>query len=158
MCKLEFSSLSLLPLYYETVVLLHIHAAALTIMQRNRGPTVPLPSPPSFCSNPLSFPLQCFPRPQAIKIVDKTTRRRLGRAQISNEQKIRREIAIMKKCIHPNVVRLIEVIDDPRARKIYLGKQYPTSTQRNLQLPACRRKPHPSSYFIPQILTFPPNL
>ncbi|KAG0256369.1 hypothetical protein BG011_004599 [Mortierella polycephala] len=56
----------------------------------------------------------------AIKIVDKTTRRRLGRAQISNEQKIRREIAIMKKCIHPNVVRLIEVIDDPTARKIYL--------------------------------------
>ncbi|KAF9346712.1 hypothetical protein BGX34_003694, partial [Mortierella sp. NVP85] len=32
----------------------------------------------------------------AIKIVDKTTRRRLGRSQVSNEQKIRREIAIMK--------------------------------------------------------------
>ncbi|KAF9189997.1 hypothetical protein BGZ51_009059 [Haplosporangium sp. Z 767] len=60
----------------------------------------------------------------AIKIVDKTTRRRLGRAQISNEQKIRREIAIMKKCIHPNVVRLIEVIDDPSARKIYLVLEY----------------------------------
>lgn len=57
--------------------------------------------------------------------MDKTTRRRLGRAQISNEQKIRREIAIMKKCIHPNVVRLIEVIDDPNARKIYLGKLFP---------------------------------
>ncbi|KAI8598093.1 kinase-like domain-containing protein [Dissophora ornata] len=60
----------------------------------------------------------------AIKIVDKTTRKRLGRAQISNEQKIRREIAIMKKCIHPNVVRLIEVIDDPTARKIYLVLEY----------------------------------
>ncbi|KAK3842503.1 MAG: kinase-like domain-containing protein [Linnemannia gamsii] len=60
----------------------------------------------------------------AIKIVDKTTRRRLGRAQLSNEQKIRREIAIMKKCIHPNVVRLIEVIDDPNARKIYLVLEY----------------------------------
>ncbi|KAG0365213.1 hypothetical protein BGZ54_006754 [Gamsiella multidivaricata] len=60
----------------------------------------------------------------AIKIVDKTTRRRLGRSQISNEQKIRREIAIMKKCIHPNVVRLIEVIDDPTARKIYLVLEY----------------------------------
>jgi len=59
---------------------------------------------------------------QAIKIVDKTTRRRLGRSQLSNEQKIRREIAIMKKCIHPNVVRLIEVIDDPNARKIYMGR------------------------------------
>ncbi|KAF9115803.1 hypothetical protein BGX27_006415 [Mortierella sp. AM989] len=60
----------------------------------------------------------------AIKIMDKTTRRRLGRAQLSNEQKIRREIAIMKKCIHPNVVRLIEVIDDPTARKIYLVLEY----------------------------------
>lgn len=30
----------------------------------------------------------------------------------------------MKKCIHPNVVRLIEVIDDPNARKIYLGKLF----------------------------------
>ncbi|KAG0048340.1 hypothetical protein BGZ83_006686 [Gryganskiella cystojenkinii] len=60
----------------------------------------------------------------AIKIVDKTTRRRLGRSQLSNEQKIRREIAIMKKCIHPNVVRLIEVIDDPNARKIYMVLEY----------------------------------
>ncbi|KAF9214245.1 hypothetical protein CPC16_000920 [Podila verticillata] len=60
----------------------------------------------------------------AIKIVDKTTRRRLGRSQISSEEKIRREIAIMKKCIHPNVVRLIEVIDDPTARKIYLVLEY----------------------------------
>ncbi|KAF9579337.1 hypothetical protein BGW38_004446, partial [Lunasporangiospora selenospora] len=60
----------------------------------------------------------------AIKIVDKTTRKRLGRAQLSNEQKIRREIAIMKKCIHPNVVRLIEVIDDPNARKIYLVLEF----------------------------------
>ncbi|KAG0292885.1 hypothetical protein BGZ96_003534 [Linnemannia gamsii] len=60
----------------------------------------------------------------AIKIVDKTTRRRLGRSQTSNEQKIRREIAIMKKCIHPHVVRLIEVIDDPTARKIYLVIEY----------------------------------
>ncbi|KAI8603318.1 kinase-like domain-containing protein [Dissophora ornata] len=60
----------------------------------------------------------------AIKIVDKTTRRRLGRTQLSNEQKIRREIAIMKKCVHPNVVNLIEVIDDPTARKIYLVLEY----------------------------------
>ncbi|KAF9577897.1 hypothetical protein BGW38_006608, partial [Lunasporangiospora selenospora] len=57
-------------------------------------------------------------------IVDKTTRRRLGRSQLSNEQKIRREVAIMKKCIHPHVVRLIEVIDDPTARKIYLVLEY----------------------------------
>jgi serine/threonine protein kinase len=38
------------------------------------------------------------------------------------EQKIQREIAILKKCVHPHVVRLQEVIDDPASRKIYMGK------------------------------------
>lgn len=70
----------------------------------------------------LRFPYTSRASSQAIKIVDKTTRRRLGRPQPSNEQKIRREIAIMKKCVHPHVVKLIEVIDDPNAKKIYLGK------------------------------------
>lgn len=35
-------------------------------------------------------------------------------------EKIRKEIAIMKRCAHPNVVRLFEVIDDPNTEKIYL--------------------------------------
>ncbi|ORZ38441.1 kinase-like domain-containing protein [Catenaria anguillulae PL171] len=35
-------------------------------------------------------------------------------------EKIRREIAIMKKCIHPNVVQLVEVIDDPNSDKVYM--------------------------------------
>ena len=34
---------------------------------------------------------------------------------------IREEIAIMKKCSHPHVVRLLEVIDDTAIDKIYLG-------------------------------------
>lgn len=38
------------------------------------------------------------------------------------EVKIRREIAIMKKCRHPHVVRLLEVINDPTQDKIHLGK------------------------------------
>ncbi|KAI9256671.1 kinase-like domain-containing protein [Phascolomyces articulosus] len=86
----------------------------------------------------------------AIKIVDKRTRRRqLGYSLLrgnsqqhvrsgldgfkkqtdlpqyrENEQKIRREIAILKKCSHPHVVRLREVIDDPASRKIYLALEY----------------------------------
>ncbi|OAD69205.1 protein kinase SSP1 related [Phycomyces blakesleeanus NRRL 1555(-)] len=41
-----------------------------------------------------------------------------------NEQKIRREISILKKCAHPNVVQLKEVIDDPQSRKIYMALEY----------------------------------
>jgi hypothetical protein len=64
----------------------------------------------------------------AIKIVNRTTRKRLGRWDpMEAEQKIRREIAIMKKCIHPNVVALREVMDDPNSKKIYLGT-LPSST------------------------------
>ncbi|KAF8525923.1 kinase-like protein [Hysterangium stoloniferum] len=41
-------------------------------------------------------------------------------AQEETEAKIRKEIAVMKKCTHPNVVRLLEVIDDPASKKVYL--------------------------------------
>ncbi|THV06330.1 kinase-like protein [Dendrothele bispora CBS 962.96] len=40
------------------------------------------------------------------------------------EQEIRREIAIMKKCYHPHVVRLYEVIDDRKNDQIYLVMEY----------------------------------
>ena len=68
----------------------------------------------------------------AIKIVNRTTRKRLGRWDpMEAEQKIRREIAIMKKCIHPNVVALREVMDDPNSKKIYLGILPPTKVLSN---------------------------
>ena len=37
---------------------------------------------------------------------------------------MKREIAILKKCVHPHVVRLREVIDDPASDKIYLVLEY----------------------------------
>lgn len=40
----------------------------------------------------------------------------------TTEAKIRKEIAIMKKCRHPHVVRLYEVIDDRMRDKIYMGE------------------------------------
>ncbi|KAI9483424.1 MAG: kinase-like domain-containing protein [Benjaminiella poitrasii] len=43
---------------------------------------------------------------------------------VESERKIRREIAILKKCVHPHVVRLREVLDDPASRKIYLALEY----------------------------------
>lgn len=39
----------------------------------------------------------------------------------STEHKIRKEIAIMKKCCHPHVVRLLEVIDDNLNERIFMG-------------------------------------
>ncbi|OWB62110.1 nucleotide binding protein [[Candida] boidinii] len=63
----------------------------------------------------------------AIKIVNRTSKPSLGRLMrpgSSQEDKIRREIAIMKKCNHPHVVKLIEVLDDVNSRKIYLVLEY----------------------------------
>jgi hypothetical protein len=39
----------------------------------------------------------------------------------SHENKIRKEIAIMKKCKNAHIVRLLEVIDDKTNKKIYMG-------------------------------------
>ncbi|KAM0285814.1 hypothetical protein ACHAQH_001276 [Verticillium albo-atrum] len=58
----------------------------------------------------------------AIKIIPRySKRRRLGKvAAMSPQDKTMREIAILKKMRHPNVVSLLEIIDDPELRKIYL--------------------------------------
>lgn len=42
----------------------------------------------------------------------------------STENKIRKEIAIMKKCRHAHIVRLLEVIDDRMKSKIYMSESY----------------------------------
>lgn len=36
--------------------------------------------------------------------------------------RVYREIAILKKLDHPNVVRLVEVLDDPNEDNLYMGK------------------------------------
>ncbi|KAI9282504.1 kinase-like domain-containing protein [Umbelopsis sp. AD052] len=71
----------------------------------------------------------------AVKIVERHSRRKHLEMNRSSQDrsrevksglpsgsilKIQREIAIWKLCFHPNVVKLIEVIDDPSSKKIYL--------------------------------------
>lgn len=69
----------------------------------------------------------------AIKIVNRHKKRTFN-DKFSNrfktpqsgieDEKIKREIAIMKKCHHEHVVKLIEVLDDAKSRKIYLVLEY----------------------------------
>jgi serine/threonine protein kinase len=57
----------------------------------------------------------------AIKIVERyAKRKRLGKSAASYEDKINKEIAILKKARHPNIVSLLEVIDDPSWKKVYI--------------------------------------
>ena len=56
----------------------------------------------------------------AIKIVERFSRRRkLGRLG-TTEDKVMKEVAILKQARHPNVVGLLEVIDDPSRKKVYI--------------------------------------
>jgi SNF1-activating kinase 1 len=56
----------------------------------------------------------------AIKIVERFSRRRkLGKLG-TTEDKVKKEVAILKQARHPNVVALLEVIDDPSRKKVYI--------------------------------------
>lgn len=46
-------------------------------------------------------------------------------------QNVLKEIAIMKKLEHPNVVQLHEVIDDEKRDKLYMGQLFYESQQFN---------------------------
>jgi serine/threonine protein kinase len=60
----------------------------------------------------------------AIKIVQRySKRRRLGKLG-DPEDKVKKEVAILKKARHPNVVSLLEVIDDPNRQKVYIVLEY----------------------------------
>ncbi|KAI9889848.1 MAG: hypothetical protein M1814_004682 [Vezdaea aestivalis] len=60
----------------------------------------------------------------AIKIVVRySKRRRLGKLG-DPEDKVKQEVAILKKARHENVVSLLEVIDDPAKKKVYIVLEY----------------------------------
>lgn len=48
---------------------------------------------------------------------------RMGAIKVNSPlDNVHREIAILKKLDHPNVVKLIEVLDDPREDELIMGK------------------------------------
>ncbi|MCJ1398288.1 hypothetical protein MMC11_001485 [Xylographa trunciseda] len=60
----------------------------------------------------------------AIKIVRRFSKKvRLGKKE-SPEDKVKKEVAVLKKARHPHVVSLLEVIDDPEFGKVYLILEY----------------------------------
>ena len=60
----------------------------------------------------------------AIKIVPRYSKqRRLGRLG-APEDRVKKEVAILKKARHRNVVSLLEVIDDPSRHKVYIVLEY----------------------------------
>lgn len=60
--------------------------------------------------------------------VDQPTEKELARKKSAlvrktmMDEKVKQEIAIMKRIHHPNVVQLREVIDDIRSKKIFMGE------------------------------------
>jgi [calcium/calmodulin-dependent protein kinase] kinase len=62
----------------------------------------------------------------AMKILNKDflKKKKQGNTTETYEEDIRREIAIMKKLSHPNVLKLYEVLDDPNVNKLYLVLEY----------------------------------
>ena len=62
---------------------------------------------------------------RAVKILNKSviTKKQVGQNTASTDE-VEREIGIMKKLNHENVIRLFEVMNDPKLNKIYLVLEY----------------------------------
>ena len=47
---------------------------------------------------------------------------RAGQKRLEPLERVYKEIAILKKLDHPNIVKLVEVMDDPEEDNLYLGE------------------------------------
>ncbi|KAK2948547.1 putative Calcium/calmodulin-dependent protein kinase kinase [Blattamonas nauphoetae] len=60
----------------------------------------------------------------AMKVIKKSQKGRKGKKTAAIDPGTAREIAIMKKIVHPNLVRLYEVIDNPGRNKLYMVMEF----------------------------------
>jgi serine/threonine protein kinase len=64
----------------------------------------------------------------AVKVIQRSLKQHKFGSKNSGanqtEEEVKREIAIMKKLNHPHVLRLYEVMDDPKVNKLYLVLEY----------------------------------
>ena len=63
-------------------------------------------------------------KPYAIKVVQKEHLKNVKSGSGTALQLIFTEIAVMKKMDHPNVVRLLEVMDSPDSKKLFMVMEY----------------------------------
>lgn len=61
----------------------------------------------------------------AVKICDKSllNKKELGKSK-SKLDDVKKEIAIMKNLDHPNIIKVIEIVDDPDHNKLYMFMEY----------------------------------
>jgi serine/threonine protein kinase len=87
----------------------------------------PFPVPPGTCHPQVKLCLNSTSnRLCALKCINRKTMRRKYAAQgrFKGREAVKKEIAIMKKLVHENVVRLYEVIDDEVGQYIFLVLEY----------------------------------
>lgn len=75
----------------------------------------------------------------AMKFISRDIMKKDKLGKQSKLDDIKREIAIMKKLHHPNVLRLYEVMDDPKMNKLFLVLEY----MKNGDLLSHQKKKHP---------------
>lgn len=60
----------------------------------------------------------------AMKTVNKSVANRAKLQEMGGMHDVLREVAIMKKLNHPNVIKFVEVLDDPTQDKLYIVLEY----------------------------------
>lgn len=83
----------------------------------------------------------------AIKVLDRSVRNVMLKRK--REEEMMREIAVMKKLMHPHCVQLFEVIDDAKNDRTFLVMESPPASIRRCQTPPAARGRAAQSTFEP---------